>query len=132
MSYESSIKKIASNEYDNIQALNGLWSNIDSIYLFLSQYGDLTDFNFKKKVFFNVLEYSMNKHWLKLAKEGKFLSGSIDEQVSLFRDAFPKSEIDNMEQDPIFFEAWFFSDACPAGAVWVYNLDNAETHYEWT
>lgn len=132
MSYHDGIKSIAENEHGNMQALNGLWVNIDSIYLLLAEFGDLHDFNFKKQVFFDVIEYAMNKKWLKLAKNGEFLPGTIKDQLMKFKQAFPISEDDTLEKDPELFHIWFFSDTCPAGAVWVYILENGETHYEWT
>ena len=132
MNFESAIQNIACNEHENMQALNGLWCNIGSIYMFLLDYGNLNDFNFKKKVFFNVIEYAMSQHWLKLAKNGRFLSGTIKQQVALFNSAFPQSEIDTIDHDPSFFEAWFFSDQCPAEAVWVYHMDHGEIYEERT
>ncbi|QGN40539.1 DUF596 domain-containing protein [Klebsiella oxytoca] len=54
---------------------------------------------------------------IKLARHGKFLSGSIDEQIEAFEVAFPKNE-DDMDCDA-FEGFWFLSEACPAGIVWV-------------
>lgn len=58
---------------------------------------------------------------IKLAKHGKFLEGSVDEQVERFRQAFPKTE-EEMEDG-----IWFFDESCP-GAVWVLE----DGSLEWT
>ncbi|MEX9542687.1 DUF596 domain-containing protein [Escherichia coli] len=48
---------------------------------------------------------------LKLAKHGKFLSGSIDEQLQCFYDAFPETEEELIDQ------FWFFDESWTGGAV---------------
>lgn len=40
------------------------------------------------------------------------LTGSIEEQVQRFSDAFPKNEAEMNNG------IWFFTEACPGGAVW--------------
>ncbi len=64
----------------------------------------------------------IRKGRIKLAKHGKFLEGSVDEQVERFRQAFPKTE-EEMEDG-----IWFFDESCPGGAVWVLE----DGSLEWT
>ena len=72
----------------------------------------------------------MREGRLKLAKGDHYLRGSIEEQVELFRKAWPASELEAdkislLPDDPrigsglgIGMGLWFFMDDCPAGAVW--------------
>ncbi|WP_155561140.1 DUF596 domain-containing protein, partial [Xylella fastidiosa] len=63
---------------------------------------------------------------LKLAEKGEFMTGTTEEQVEMFRKSFPASD-EEMESG-----CWFFSDECPAGAVWVFKGENGEDEYDWT
>ncbi|MEX6177327.1 DUF596 domain-containing protein [Providencia hangzhouensis] len=49
-------------------------------------------FQERKKIFFWFLDKLLRDGKLKLAKYGKFLSGSIDEQLQCFYTAFPETE----------------------------------------
>ncbi|XQK57440.1 VENN motif pre-toxin domain-containing protein [Escherichia coli] len=64
-------------------------------------------FEERKKIFLWVLTRLLKEGRIKLAKHGKFLEGSVDEQVERFRQAFPKTE-EEMEDG-----IWFFDESCP-------------------
>ncbi len=51
-----------------------------------------SDFSIRRKFFFWIFEHLLKEGRIKLAKHGKFLEGSVDEQVERFRRAFPKTE----------------------------------------
>lgn len=55
----------------------------------------------RREIFFWALTRLLKEGRIKLAKHGKFLEGSVDEQVERFRQAFPKTE-EEME-DGIWF-----------------------------
>ncbi|MEQ5056012.1 DUF596 domain-containing protein [Klebsiella michiganensis] len=73
------------------------------------------DFSFddRREIFFWALTRLLKEGRLRLAKHGRFLEGTIEEQVELFREALPRTEAEL--DDGI----WFFDEECPAGAVWV-------------
>jgi len=83
-----------------------------------------SDFSFEKRkeVFLWVLTRLLKKGIIKLAKHGKFLEGSVEEQVERFRKVFPQTEMEM--EDGI----WFFDEVCPGGAVWVLS----DGRLEWT
>ncbi|MBB6759383.1 DUF596 domain-containing protein, partial [Escherichia coli] len=62
-------------------------------------------FEERKKVFLWVLTRLLKEGRIKLAKHGKFLEGSVEEQVERFRQAFPKTE-EEMEDG-----IWFFDES---------------------
>ena len=81
-----------------------------------------SDFSIRRKFFFWIFEHLLKEGRIKLAKHGKFLEGSVEEQVERFRQAFPKTE-EEMEDG-----IWFFDESCPGGAVW--GLEDGSL--EWT
>ncbi|MFB2538657.1 MULTISPECIES: DUF596 domain-containing protein [unclassified Acinetobacter] len=131
MSYQDTIIDVAQYHHEDPHDFISLWTYIDNGEQF-KPFGDTADFEFVKQVFFDVIGYAMQQGWLRLAKNGVFLTGSIDEQIQLFKDKFPKSKMDTLEKDPIHFDIWFFADSCPAGAVWVYQLEDDSEYLEWT
>ncbi|EDM0764297.1 DUF596 domain-containing protein [Salmonella enterica] len=80
------------------------------------------DFNNRVTFFFWLFERLLKEGRIKLAKHGKFLEGSVEEQVALFRQVFPHTEAE-MEDG-----LWFFDESCPGGAVWVLE----DGSLEWT
>ena len=58
--------------------------------------------------------------------ERLLLEGSIDEQISLYRENFPKNQ-EEMEEDA-FDGFWFLTEKCPGGIVWIH--DNG--YEDWT
>ncbi|EOV7495899.1 TPA: DUF596 domain-containing protein [Proteus mirabilis] len=110
-------------EYAETQALDGLWAYITPDML-PSLHVICEDFSFpeRKKIFFWFLKKLLHEGHLKLAKHGKFLSGSIDEQLQCFYDAFPETE------EKLIDQFWFFDESCPGGAVWILQ----DGTLEWT
>ncbi|WP_237386807.1 DUF596 domain-containing protein [Xenorhabdus sp. Sc-CR9] len=105
------------------------------------------NFNFedRKEIFFWMLKKLMKEGHLKLGKNGKFLDGTIEEQINLFRKTLPTpkyhypieespveitdevwSQLTRQDTAEMYF--WFVSEECPAVAVWVY----ANGYLEWT
>lgn len=82
------------------------------------------DFSFeeRKNIFLWVLTRLLKEGRIKLAKHGKFLEGSIEEQVERFRQVFPRTEAEMVDG------IWFFDEICPGGAVWMLE----DGSLEWT
>ncbi|GAB3508783.1 DUF596 domain-containing protein [Emticicia fontis] len=86
------------------------------------------------ELFFIILRRLIEEGRIRLAKNGEFLIGTIDDQIELFKNAFPTEkrmrEIDSY---------WWFMDDCPAGSVWIIDreIDGFTTptgdgkHYYW-
>jgi hypothetical protein len=115
---------LTENEYtettaaSELQALDGLWAYS------IPDYVESREFTYaqRKRLFFWLLERLLKEGRIKLAKHGKFLEGTVEEQVELFRQVFPKTE-EEMEDG-----IWFFDEVCPGGAVWVLE----DGSLEWT
>ncbi|MGC4394662.1 DUF596 domain-containing protein [Hydrogenophaga sp. T2] len=73
------------------------------------------DFESRSQSFFWLLERLLREGHIKLHKNGVFYESPIDEQVEMFRRAFPESEKKSGYED---FYWWFFDDECPAGVAW--------------
>lgn len=101
-----------------MQSLDGLWAYS------IPDAANADEFSFesRKTLFFWLLEHLLNDGRIRLAKHGKFLEGSIEEQMERFRQVFPQTEIEM--EDGI----WFFDEICPGGAVWVLS----DGSLEWT
>ena len=85
-------------------------------FIWSDQYGSLER---NKEVFFYKLERWMNDGLLLLGKDGKLLSGTIDEQIDLIRNSFPSDEEMKEVQD-----LWWYTDKSPANnAVWILDHD---------
>ncbi|WP_434641346.1 DUF596 domain-containing protein [Klebsiella sp. I138] len=82
-------------------------------------------FEEKRTYFFELLERFMTEGKVRIGKHGKFLDGSIEEQISRYRMAFPKTEDEWKKRNE---EIWFYEEDCPGGIVWIH-----ENGYEdWT
>lgn len=103
---------------DLLHPLDYLWSNIK--HLFDMKPGDSCPDNFshRRNMFLYVLHQLILEGRLKLAKKGKLLDYDIDKQVAMFRDAFPDND-DEIDMGVGGAATWFYTDTCPAGAVWV-------------
>ena len=77
--------------------------------------GDLTQ---AKEGFFYMAERLMRQGILRLASQGSFLNGSIDQQLKTFRDVWPEDYDENVEAKDIDNMWWYLF--APAGAVWIY------------
>ncbi|WP_419653908.1 DUF596 domain-containing protein [Xylella fastidiosa] len=108
--------------------LSYLWGYIENAYATPPQKPDPASFEERKKDFLFIIGKLLDEGRLKLAKKGKFMTGTTEEQVEMFRKSFPTSD-EEME-----FGVWFFADECPAGAVWISKGEgeNGEDYYEWT
>lgn len=101
-----------------LQALDGLWTYSIPDYVKVSEFS----FAQRQRLFFWLFERLLKEGRIKLAKHGRFLEGTVEEQVERFRQAFPKTE-EEMEDG-----IWFFDEECPGGAVWVLK----DGSLEWT
>ncbi|MCD8457509.1 DUF596 domain-containing protein [Xylella taiwanensis] len=108
--------------------VNLSWSYIGNAYGVSAAQVDPDSFEERKNDFLFLLGKLLDEGKLKLAKKGEFITGTIEELVDLFRKAFPASD------EGLEVGIWFFTDECPAGAVWVFKGEgeNGEDYYEWT
>lgn len=93
-------------DYIQDHALSWLWSPAERVG---------SDFDEQRELFLWLIERLLREGRIKLHKNGVFLESSIEEQVDLFRRAFPISEAASGYED---FYWWFFDDECPAGVAW--------------
>lgn len=77
------------------------------------------DLELAKQGFFYLAAKFMDEGILKLARDGKFLSGTTEEQLDQFREAWPKDCDENVEEKDIDNLWWLLF--APAGAVWIYS-----------
>ena len=90
-----------------------------SLWLWSKNYPEFKgDLAMAKEGFFYLARKFMSEGILRLAHDGEFLSGTIEEQLQLFRNSWPKDYDENIEEKDIDNLWWpLFS---PAGAVWIY------------
>ncbi len=88
-------------------------------------WNDSFPFEEKKKYFFAILQRLMEEGKAKLADHGKFLEGSVDEQIARYRAAFPKTKEEWKAKNE---EIWFYDDDCPGGIVWIHE----NGYLDWT
>lgn len=116
-------------DWSELRAFNGLWNCISPELVLSSEFtGNEIPFQKRKALFFYFVHRLLKEGRLKLAKNGHLLSGSIDDQIKLFYDAFPKTADGMFDKQILMDYYWFFDDSCPAEAVWV--LDDGSL--EWT
>ena len=110
---------------DLLHPLHFLWFAVKQ--LFDVKAGDSCPDNFtqRRSMFLYLLHRLMHEDRLKLAKNGNILEENVEALAAQFHDAFPKSD---EEIDMGGAGTWFFTDSCPAGAVWV--LDDGSLY--WT
>ena len=72
---------------------SALWGEV-VIYL-----GETSPYEERKQFFLSVMYRLMKEGRLKLAFQGKFLEGTIEEQVALYSERWPKNEADLMDFD---------------------------------
>ena len=89
--------------------------DLDAVWRWLRS--DATTFEETREAFFAVLQRLVEEEKMKLGdvKLQALASGTIHEQLSRFRGAFPAS--DREMEDGV----WFFSDACPFGPTWIHS-----------
>ncbi|MGB4774158.1 MAG: DUF596 domain-containing protein [Daejeonella sp.] len=101
-------KEYLNEVYDNSlgHSLVSLW------YIFKNE----TNFQLSKDNFLECLYVFIFENKLRLAKNGVFLKGSIQEQVKMFGNALPDEE--RMKEEESY---WWYLDDCPGDAVWIVN-----------
>lgn len=88
-------------------------------------WNDSFSFEEKKIYFFSFLEKLMRDNKIMHGKHGKFLEGSIEDQIARYQLAFPKTEDDWKARGE---DIWFYEEYCPGGIVWVYESG----YLDWT
>jgi hypothetical protein len=89
-------------------------------------WNDVFPFEEKKEYFFAFLQRLLEDGKSKLASRGKFLEGSVAEQIALYRERFPKNQ-EEMDADT-FDGFWFLTEECPGGIVWIHDSG----YEDWT
>jgi hypothetical protein len=112
-------------EYELLENLKGV-----SLNLFFNDFqrfsGDIYKDPSVKEKFLELLVALIKDGELKLAKDGKFLEGTPEEQVDIIRQSWPvEYDPDVMEKD--IDNLWWVTE-CPVGAVWIYP----DGYEEWT
>ncbi len=82
-------------------------------------------FEEKKSYFFSFLQKFLEDEKIKFGKHGKLLEGTIDEQITRYRLAFPKTEDEWKARGE---DIWFYEEDCPGGIVWVHDSG----YLDWT
>lgn len=120
---------IADDSYSEGMALDSVWYAVP--YVFNRRLLDVQiDFERQAELFFKIVHILMSDGRLRLAKNGEFLQGTIEQQITLFRFRFPSSEESQAEIGGML--VWFFVEDCPAGAVWIRQLDDGSECLDWT
>lgn len=83
--------------------------------------GEDLGFEDRADIFIRFLRELMQSGRLKLATNGIFLNGTVDEQLEVLRDAWPSSSVEDEDE----MDFWFLAEA-PAGVVWIAE-DGTET-----
>lgn len=76
------------------------------------------NYSFRKETFFAILTRLLNEKKIKLAANGLFLSGTIEQQVHILESAWPPYPNDDEDDDLDEYGMWFLVKA-PAGVVWL-------------
>jgi len=82
----------------------------------------------RREIFLWILERLLREGRIKLHKKSLFLDTPIEEQLAVFRRAFPESmeDADRLCTKPGYespyegfgMNVWWFMDVCPAGVAW--------------
>ena len=116
-------------ECSELRSFRGLWNYIcPDMIPSLKVSGEQFPFQTRKEIFFYFVKRLLNEGHIKLAKNGHLLTGTIDEQLKIFHDAFPNKEDEMRDPQNLMDDYWFYDDSCPAEAVWVRN----DGTLEWT
>ncbi|MDH2924999.1 hypothetical protein EV693_102228 [Nicoletella semolina] len=86
---------------------------------FQGRFGNVEDNPEIKEMFLAFMKDLMITGELKLARNGNFLEGTIEEQIDLFRNAWPKEYDENVPEKDIDYMWWW--TLSPAGAVWFWE-----------
>lgn len=94
-------------------SLGTLWQHISV------ECADVPDnYSFRKEVFFVILNRLLNEKKIKLAENGVFVSGTVEQQIQLLQAAWPLSPSEDEDDDLDEYGMWFLVKA-PAGIVWL-------------
>jgi hypothetical protein len=101
-----------------LMSLGALWYKTDDhiLYSFPKHYSE--NYQGRIELFCLVLRRLMEEHKVCLDKNGELLQGTIDEQLALFKNAFPEEE--RMKEIDHY---WWYLDDCPATAVWILDRE---------
>ncbi|MDH2924994.1 hypothetical protein EV693_102223 [Nicoletella semolina] len=120
------LEKLTKSQYEKIMA-GGKGLMLDALFAeFEEEFGAIRDNPEVKEMFLEFMGDLIRIGELKLASQGKFLEGTIEEQIDLFRQAWPEEYDDNDPEKDIDHLWWLIG--APAGAVWIWE-DGFE---EWT
>ena len=121
-------KSIYGIDYIDGHSIAGLWS--------VSKRICSDNFLKRRDAFLWILEHLLIEGRIKLHKDKFFLESSIEDQIKLFKEAFPKDEHDadricikpgmEMLYEGFGMNVWWFLDSCPAGVAWRQD----DGHYE--
>ena len=97
-----------------IMSTGALWhkTSDSELFLFPKYYAETHEGRIE--LFFIIIRRLIEESKLLLAKNGEFLKGTIDEQLELFKNAFPDGE--RMKE---VYAYWWYLDDCPAEVVWI-------------
>lgn len=126
--YHKAIQQFA--EDVNGLTSHNVWINIQFHQEF-SLFGDLSNFSFRKKVFFDFIRYTLDTGMMKLGKNDESLKGSTASHLKAWQQSFPKSEPQLLTEDGLF-HIWFFMPPCPAGFVWLFPQEDGSIYEHWT
>lgn len=73
---------------------------------------------FRKEAFFALLSRLLNEKKIKLAANGIFFSGTVEQQIQILQAAWPLYPTENEDDDLDEYGMWFLVKA-PAGVVWL-------------
>ncbi|MFS2225175.1 DUF596 domain-containing protein [Pantoea sp. B65] len=72
----------------------------------------------RKEIFFGLLQRLLNTGMARLARDGTYLTGTVEQQLQLLTHCWPQpgsdDELDDLDETGV----WFLANA-PAGLVWV-------------
>ncbi|MDH2924995.1 hypothetical protein EV693_102224 [Nicoletella semolina] len=120
------LDKLTNNQYNKLMAENkGLLLNAMFVG-FEEEFGFIEDNPDVKEMFLEFMGDLIRIGEMKLADGKNFLKGNIEEQIDLFRQAWPKEYDDNDPEKDIHYLWWFA--AAPACAVWIWE----DGYEEWT
>ncbi|MDH2925007.1 hypothetical protein EV693_102235 [Nicoletella semolina] len=120
------LEKLTKSQYDNIME-GGKGLMLTALFsAFEREFGAIRDNPEVKEMFLEFMGDLIRIGELKLADYGKFLEGTIEEQIDLFRQAWPKEYDDNDPEKDIDHLWWLIG--APAGAVWIWE----DGYEDWT
>lgn len=104
---------LTNDEYNEVYS-NINWHGMSSLWQ-----DRFNNFEENKNLTLYLIRRLLNDKKLKLAKEGKFLEGTVDDQIKLFEMAFPEEKEFNERG-----HYWWYTDESPANqAVWIIDQE---------